>query len=124
MKRIAVSLALLLLLSAFVIDKPLPDAAQEKRAQALFYELKCMVCQGQPIAESNAPLAYDMRQLIREKIAGGESDQAIRDYLEARYGAEIATTPPLDTRTLLLWAGPFVLMAAGLFLFWRLSRDR
>jgi cytochrome c-type biogenesis protein CcmH len=113
------AISLILILSAFTIDQTLPDAAQEARAQTLFRELKCVVCQGQPLSESDAAIAQDMRKLIREKITAGATDAQIIAYLETRYGAEIATTPPLEIGTLLLWFGPFGLLFAGFLVFWR-----
>lgn len=118
-----VAVGLLLLLSAFTVDKTLPDPAQEARAQHLFHNLKCVVCQGQPLDESNASLAQDMRVLIRGQIAAGKTDAEIMSYLEKRYGEEIATTPPLDGSTLLLWFSPFVLLAGG-GLLWYLAAAR
>ena len=106
-------LSFVFLLSAFTIDKTLPDSAQEARAQNLFREIKCVVCQGQPLNESDATLAQDMRELIHTQITAGKTDAEIIDYLEARYGTDIATTPPLEANTLLLWFSPFVLLAVG-----------
>lgn len=114
-------LAMTALLCAFTIDTPLLDATQEARAQTLFRELKCVVCQGQPLSESDASLARDMRQLIREKIAAGATDAQIFAYLETRYGQNIATAPPLETGTLLLWFGPFAILLGGFLVFWRKS---
>lgn len=112
-------LSFVFLLSAFTIDKTLPDSVQEARAQDLFRQIKCVVCQGQPLNESNATLAQDMRELVRSQIAEGKTDAEIFAYLETRYGKEIATTPPLETSTLLLWLSPFVLLAVGAILLFR-----
>lgn len=109
-------LSLIFLLCGFTIDKTLPDAAQEQRAQTLFRQLKCVVCQGQPLNESDVPLAQDMRGLIRNQITEGKTDAQILAYLEIRYGQEITTTPPLETTTLLLWFSPFLLLAAGIII--------
>lgn len=100
---------------AFVAEQPLPDAALEARAQTLFRQVRCMVCAGESVAESNAELALDMRTLIRDKIKKGESDQAITEYLQSRYGEEINLSPPLDTRTYALWAAPLMLLVLGYF---------
>jgi len=93
----------------------LADPAQEARARALQKELRCMVCQGESIDESNAPLAADLRALIREHIKAGESDAAIKQYLVARYGDFILMQPPFDANTYALWLTPFVVLivAAG-----------
>lgn len=124
--KIIFALTLVMMLSAFTVDKTLPDAAEEARAQNLFREIKCVVCQGQPIGESDASIAVDMRKLIRGKITAGATDAEIIDYLETRYGAGIATTPPVESSTLLLWFGPFALLAvgAGLLFFRRNPRKR
>jgi len=98
-------------------DEKLADAAQEARANALFGELRCMVCQNQSIHDSDAPLAKDLRVLVREKIAAGDSEAAIKDYLVARYGEFVLLKPPLGGHTLMLWALPgLVLLGGGMFL--------
>jgi len=91
----------------------LADPAQEARARALQKELRCMVCQGESIDESNAPLAADLRQLIREHIKAGESDAQIKDYLVARYGDVILMRPPFDSATYALWLTPLVVLMLG-----------
>jgi len=93
--------------------------ALDKRAQRLEQELRCLVCQNQTIAESNAPLAVDLRMQIREQMEKGASDQDIIDYMVARYGDFVLYRPPFRARTVLLWAGPFALLALGAFLAWR-----
>ena len=94
-------------------DVPLADPALEARARALQKELRCVVCQGQSIDESNADLAADLRKLIRERIAAGESDQQIKDFLVARYGDFVLMRPPLRQDTFLLWFGPLLLVVLG-----------
>ena len=92
----------------------LPDPAQEARARTLQKEFRCLVCQGESIDESGAPLAADLRRLIREHIAKGESDAEIEHYLVARYGDFILMNPPFQADTYALWAAPFaVLLLAG-----------
>ena len=86
------------------------DAEQERRFHALTQELRCLVCQNQSIADSNAPLAEDLRKQVRARIAAGESDAAIKDYVTARYGDYVLYRPPLKSHTLLLWGGPFALL--------------
>lgn len=101
-------------------DRPLADAAQEARAQALFEGIRCVVCQHEAIADSPAGVASDMRRLVREEIAAGRSDTQIRAGLVERYGDYVLFKPPVRIGTWLLWFGPFVLVsAAGLALLAR-----
>lgn len=103
-------------------DRPLASPGQEARAQALFEVVRCVVCQHESIADSPAGIAGDMRRLIREEIASGATDQAIRDDLVRRWGDYVLFTPPVRTETWLLWFGPalLALMGAGaLFAFAR-----
>jgi cytochrome c-type biogenesis protein CcmH len=92
---------------------PLSDPVLEARAKALQKELRCLVCQGQSIDESNAPLATDLRRLIREQIQAGQSDDQIKEFLVARYGVFVLMQPPVRTDTYLLWFGPMLLLLAG-----------
>ncbi len=82
--------------------------------------LRCMVCQNQTLAESNAPLAADMRQQIREQLRQGRSEQQIKEFFEQRYGAFVRYDPPFMASTWLLWLGPFVLLVAGFAAMWRI----
>ncbi|PXA84466.1 cytochrome C biogenesis protein [Nostoc sp. 3335mG] len=91
----------------------LPDPRQEAAAQALMQTIRCVVCQGQSIADSDADLAGDMRALVRQRIAAGEKPQAIRAWLIQRYGRWVSYTPPVDAVTWPLWAAPIVLIAIG-----------
>ena len=91
----------------------------EEREANLSASLRCLVCQNQTLAESNAPLAADMRQQIREQLGQGRSEQQIKDYFEQRYGAFVRYDPPFMPSTWLLWLGPFVLLAAGFAALWR-----
>ncbi len=91
-------------------DRPLSDPAQEARAQALFKDVRCVVCQHEAIADSPAGVAGDMRRLIREEIAAGATDQAVRDDLVRRFGDYVLFTPPVRAGTWLLWFGPFALV--------------
>ncbi len=95
------------------------DPALEARAYALESELRCLVCQNQTLADSNAPLAVDLRNQIREKMQAGASDRDIIDYMVARYGDFVLYRPPLKATTVLLWAGPLLLMLAGLWVLYR-----
>ena len=89
----------------------LPDPSLEMRARALQKELRCVVCQGESIDESNAPIAADIRKLIRERIEAGDSDGQIKDYLVGRYGDFVLMKPPLQPNTWVLWFGPVVVLA-------------
>ncbi len=94
----------------------LPDPAQEAKAKALMSELRCLVCQGQSIADSDAELAGDMRALVRQRIAAGESPASIKKWLIGRYGNWVTYDPPLDRLTWPLWAIPIILIVTGLWL--------
>lgn len=96
------------------------DPALEQRYRALVEELRCLVCQNQAIAESNAPLALDLRQKTYEMLTAGQSDQAIRDFMVARYGDFVLYRPPLKGNTLLLWGAPALLALLGMIFAWRL----
>ena len=101
------------------------DAELDKRVAGLAHELRCLVCQNQTIADSNAPLAQDLRNQIREQLARGASEREVLDYMVARYGDFVLYKPPFKAATLALWLGPFALLAAGLALLWRrLARRR
>jgi cytochrome c-type biogenesis protein CcmH len=105
-------------------DEMLPDPALEARARALSAELRCMVCQNQSIDDSDAPLARDIRLLIRDRIVKGESNGAVRAFLVSRYGDFILLRPPLKMETLLLWGGAPLALAAGALALWRAARRR
>ena len=103
----------------------LKDPALEARARGLSQTLRCMVCQNESIDESNAPLARDLRILVRERIQAGDSDTDVRQFLVARYGEFILLTPQFGARTILLWAAPvLVLLAGGIGVFVALRRRR
>jgi cytochrome c-type biogenesis protein CcmH len=91
----------------------LADPALEARAQALQKQFRCLVCQGESLDESNAPLAADLRRLIREHIARGETDAQITNYLVARYGDFILMKPPFEEGTYALWLAPFAVLLLG-----------
>ena len=127
MRRIAVSLLALALLGspAFAVqpDEVMQDPAQESRARNLSKELRCMVCQNQSIDDSDAPLARDLRLLVRERIATGESDKQVMDFLVARYGEFVLLRPRLEWHTLLLWLlTPLVLISGAVALWWHNRR--
>lgn len=120
MNIISLTAALLLLTFAAVVGA-VPDVneAERQRYQALLHELRCVVCQNQSIAESNAPLAQDLREQVATQMNEGRSNAEIRSYLTDRYGDFVLYKPPLRGRTVALWIGPFVLLALGLLLAWR-----
>ena len=101
---------------AALADTQLPDARQEAAARRLMETLRCVVCQGQSIADSNADMAGQMRALVRERIAGGETPGDIRDWLIGRYGDYVSYDPPLSAVTAPLWIAPVVLLALGAIL--------
>jgi cytochrome c-type biogenesis protein CcmH len=94
-------------------DERLTDPALEARARNITRELRCVVCQNQSIDDSNAPLAHDMRVLVRDRIKLGESDDQVRAFLVARYGNFVLLKPPLQTDTLFLWFSPVLFLAAA-----------
>lgn len=100
-------------------DEVLPDTALEQRARQISGGLRCLVCQNQSIDDSDAPLARDLRILVRERLKAGDSDAAVRDFVVARYGDFVLLRPPFDARTLLLWGAPFLILAGGLAFAWR-----
>lgn len=111
---------------ALGVEEPLENPAQEQQAQLLFKELRCVVCQGESIADSPAEVARDMRLLVRARLAAGESRQSIKDFLVSRYGDHVLMTPPLKPATYGLWFGPpaILLLGAGLVLiYFRRNRD-
>ena len=104
---------------AYWSDRQLPDARQEAQAQALMGELRCLVCQGQSIADSDAELAGDMRDLVRRRIAAGEKPAAIRAWLVQRYGSWISYKPTSEPAAWPLWLAPLALLLIGGFLIRR-----
>jgi cytochrome c-type biogenesis protein CcmH len=100
-------------------DEILADPALETRARDLSAGLRCLVCQNQSIDDSNAPLARDLRILIRERIKAGSSDAEVKRYVVSRYGDFVLLKPPISRRTLLLWTLPFIVFLSGLLFLWR-----
>jgi cytochrome c-type biogenesis protein CcmH len=124
MKRLLAQAAVLLALAAPALavqpDEILKDPVLEARARALSTELRCLVCQNQSIDESDAPLARDLRILLREQLQQGKSDSEVMDFIVARYGDYVRLRPPFNSSTVVLWGFPFVLLAAaGLYLYSR-----
>ena len=105
-------------------DEIMPDPAKEARARDLSRELRCMVCQNQSIDDSEAPLARDLRLLVRERIAAGDSDTQVMDFLVARYGEFVLLKPRFNLHTLLLWLLPPLALAGGGLALWTYSRRR
>jgi cytochrome c-type biogenesis protein CcmH len=128
MKRLAIALMLLGASTAYAdsnlppaywANRQLPDPRQEEQAQALMEELRCLVCQGQSIADSDAELAGDMRDLVRRRIAAGEKPGTIRAWLVQRYGSWVSYKPTGEPAAWLLWFAPLALLLAGGFLIRR-----
>lgn len=116
MRRLVLCLFLMLsAVPAFAVnpDEVMQDPALEARARALSAELRCMVCQNQSIDDSNAELAKDLRVLVRERIARGDTDEQVIAYVVSRYGEFVLLKPRFETKTLLLWGTPVVLLAVG-----------
>ncbi len=114
---VGVMLALAANANAVVFGKyEFDDAEQLERYQQLIYELRCLVCQNQNLADSNAELAGDLRREVHRLILEGKSDQDVIDFMVARYGDFVLYRPPLNAKTVLLWSGPFVLGIGALVL--------
>jgi cytochrome c-type biogenesis protein CcmH len=123
MKRLAFLLMLLAGPALAVLpSERLADPALEARARALSLELRCQVCQNQSIDDSNAPLAADLRRLVRERLVAGDSDAGVLDYVVRRYGDYVLLRPPMREDTAVLWFGPLAILllgAAGAFVYLR-----
>lgn len=105
-------------------NEMLDDPALEKRARALSAELRCVVCQNQSIDDSNAPLARDLRIIVRERLTAGDTDAQVMDFIVARYGNFVLLRPPVQTNTIFLWFGPAALLVLALVGFGALMRRR
>ncbi len=102
-------------LHAVQVDEILPDAKLEARARVISHDLRCMVCQNQSIDDSEAPLARDLRLLVRERLKAGDSDAQVVDYLVARYGEFVLLNPRVSWHTAILWGAPLTILILGLF---------
>jgi len=111
---------------AVMPDEVLEDPALEARAREISKDLRCLVCQNQSIDDSNADLAHDLRVLVRERLVAGDSNDEVREFVVQRYGDYVLLTPPLNTATILLWAGPALILLGGIavavFSFRRIGR--
>lgn len=126
MRRLVILLALLLPVVAFAVqpDEVLPDAGQEARAREISQKLRCPVCQGENIDESNAPISRDLRLYVRERIVAGDSDEAVIDAVVDRFGEFVLFEPRARGGNLVLWlAGPVMALLA-LLMAWRFLRSR
>jgi cytochrome c-type biogenesis protein CcmH len=118
------ALAALALAASLAAAQPAPDPAFEARLKRLEADLRCLVCQNQTLADSNAPLAEDLRREVRALATSGKSDDEIRAFLVARYGDFVLYRPPVKGTTWLLWFGPFALLAAGAVVWLAVVRRR
>ena len=124
---IALVLAIIASSSSLAVqpEEMLKDPKLEARARELSRELRCMVCQNQSIDESEAPLARELRLLVRERLSKGDTDQQVLDFLVARYGEFVLLKPPLESKTIILWAlPPVALLAGAISLFFAVRRRR
>ena len=123
-KTFALALSMLLAGNALAIDteRAFEDPALQARYEHINSELRCLVCQNQTIADSSAPLAQDLRREVREKIAAGQTDQQIREFMIERYGDFVLYRPRMTAATFLLWAGPVIMLLAGAFIVLRYIR--
>jgi cytochrome c-type biogenesis protein CcmH len=124
LRRAAMAVAATTLLCAAAADPGdrLPNPAQEARAHAIFHDVRCLVCQSESIDDSDAPLAHDLRQLIRTQVADGRTDTQIKAFLVARYGQFVLLTPKASLGNAVLWIGPLLVVALGGFALWRRRR--
>ena len=113
---LAIGLFMPVILSAQEARPIAEDPVLEKKVITLSNELRCLVCQNQTIADSNAELAVDLRNQVRKQLSEGKSDREILDYMVQRYGEFVLYRPPLSYKTILLWAGPFALLLIAMFI--------
>ena len=118
-------LALVLSHPAYAISDPaemLPDKTQEARAERIGQQLRCLVCQNESIEDSGADLARDLRKIVRQRVAAGDNDQAIMDWMVARYGDFVRLRPPFEPLTLALWGSPVIALLIGAGAVWATRR--
>ena len=115
---------MLLAASSFVVAQTTSDPALDARVRALSAELRCLVCQNQTVADSESPVARDMRDQVRMQLAAGKSEAEVKSYMSDRFGDFVLYNPPFKATTVVLWAGPFaVLLFAGFLLIRRLQKS-
>src|SRR5216684_2541511 len=127
MRRVSILIMVLISLATPALAKeakPVEDPQIEQRMQALTQQLRCLVCQNETLADSQADLAEDLRREIRGQMKAGKSDQEIIAFLTQRYGDFVLYKPPVQPTTYLLWFGPFVLLLAGTLLLYRYLKHR
>lgn len=127
MARISIFLVFLLLAAPVIAVQPdeiLPDPKLEQRARDLSAGLRCLVCQNQSIDDSDAPLARDLRILVRERLKAGDTNAQVLDFIVSRYGEFVLLKPRFGGHTLVLWLGPLLLLLVGVFLSYRLFSSR
>jgi cytochrome c-type biogenesis protein CcmH len=110
-------LAALAAAPAYAVSDPaelLPDRQQELRAEAIGHQLRCLVCQNESVEESNADLARDLRQIIRQRVVAGDTDRQVTEWMVARYGNFVRLRPPFNAETFLLWGAPGLALLAGI----------
>ena len=117
MRRFVLGLFCALLIAgpvaAVLPEEQLADPTLEARARAISQELRCVVCQNQSIDDSDAPLAADLRAIVRERLSAGDTDEEVMAYIVARYGNFVLLKPPLDLQTILLWSAPLLVLIPG-----------
>lgn len=123
------SLTFMLILSSSISyavqpDEILDDPILEARARAISLDLRCLVCQNQSIDDSDADLARDLRIIVRERLVAGDSDRQVKDFLVDRYGSYVLLDPPMNVQTLLLWAGPLIILLLAFFTVFMWYRGR
>ncbi|MEZ5757828.1 MAG: cytochrome c-type biogenesis protein [Emcibacteraceae bacterium] len=114
-------------LSAYAIgvdEMPLKDPAQEARAQAIMKQLRCLVCQNESIVDSGADLAKDLRNIVRERITLGDTDEQVLAFMTARYGDWVLLKPPFEGATIILWFSPILLLLMGFYIIYRNYKNR
>lgn len=129
MKRRAAVLGVFLVLmgrAAYCVDAngQLEDPALQARFESITKDLRCLVCQNESVADSNATLADDLRRQVREMLVAGKTDREIFDFMTARYGEFVRYNPPLEGKTYLIWGAPFLLLLAGAGIVYRITRVR
>jgi cytochrome c-type biogenesis protein CcmH len=136
-KALSPKLALMLLSAALLLGGARPsvadavdangqleDHALQSRFEDITKQLRCLVCQNESIADSNVELAGDLRRQVREMLVAGKSDDAIFDYMTARYGEFVRFSPPVEPKTLLIWGAPFIMLLVGGAIIYRIARQR